>query len=130
MPKRPAPSPSKTASAARVPRDLLVEIARAYYEQNHNQDKIAKSLGISRSQVSRYLSRARETNVVQVRVIAPGERAASLERALKRRFHTLKDAVVASAFNLQPDPLRRTIGRACADYLAQKVRPGLRICIG
>jgi hypothetical protein len=36
--------------------DFLVEVARAYYEQNHDQASIAKSLGISRSQVSRYLS--------------------------------------------------------------------------
>lgn len=94
--------------------DLLVEIARAYYEQNHNQDKIAQSLGISRSQVSRYLAKARKLNLVQVRIVAPGERAASLERALKRRFKSLKDAVVAAAFNLQPEPLRKTIGpRLC-----------------
>jgi DNA-binding transcriptional regulator LsrR (DeoR family) len=128
-------SQPKLRAAARSTResnsiDLLVEIARAYYEQNHNQDKIAKSLGISRSQVSRYLSRARQMNLVQVRIVAPGERAANLERALKRRFKSLKDAVVASAFNIQPEPLRKTIGRACADYLAQKIRPGLRVCIG
>jgi DNA-binding transcriptional regulator LsrR (DeoR family) len=70
--------------------DLLVDVARAYYEQNHNQDKIAKSLGISRSQVSRYLSRARDMNIVQVRIVAPGERASSLERALKRIFPPLR----------------------------------------
>jgi len=110
--------------------DLLVEIARAYYERNHNQDKIAQSLGISRSQVSRYLAKARKLNLVQVRIVAPGERAASLERALKRRFKSLKDAVVAAAFNLQPEPLRKTIGRACADYLSQKIRPGTRVCLG
>ena len=117
-------------AAARDQLDLLVDIARAYYEQNHNQGKIARSLGISRSQVSRYLSRAREMNIVQVRVVAPGERAAGLERALKRRFSTLKEAIVAAAFNQQPDPLRQTIGRACAEYLERKIRPGHRVCIG
>lgn len=131
MVRRFTPPPSgksRTASGDQV--DLLVDVARAYYEQNHNQDKIAKSLGISRSQVSRYLSRAREMNIVQVRIVAPGERASSLERALKRQFPSLKDAIVASAFNSQPDPLRKTIGRACAEYLERKVRPGLRLCIG
>lgn len=123
--------PARTAtSAPRDQTDLLVEIARAYYEQNHNQDKIARSLGISRSQVSRYLSRAREMDIVQIRVVAPGERAADLERALKRRFSTLKEAIVAAAFTLQPEPLRRTIGRACAEYLERKIRPGHRVCIG
>ncbi len=124
------PLAGKTRPNAGDHADLLVEVARAYYEQNHNQDKIARSLGISRSQVSRYLSRARELNIVQVRIVAPGERAAGLERALKQRFASLKEAVVAAAFSPQPDPLRRSIGRACAEYLQHKVRPGLRLCIG
>ena len=131
MVKRPTPpSSGRSHPAAGDQVDLLVDVARAYYEQNHNQDKIARSLGISRSQVSRYLSRARDMNIVQVRIVAPGERAANLERALKRHFPSLKDAVVASAFNPRPDPLRKSIGRACAEYLEQKIRPGLRLCIG
>jgi len=128
MPQRAMSSASRAAS--RGSSDLLTDIARAYYEQNHNQDKIAKSLGLSRSQVSRYLARARAQGIVQVRIIAPGERASGLERALKRRFKSLKEAVVASAFNLQPELLRKTIGRACADILSQKIRPGMRVCIG
>jgi DNA-binding transcriptional regulator LsrR (DeoR family) len=121
---RPSTSEDQDANA------LLVEVARAYYEQDHNQDKIARSLGVSRSQVSRYLARARELNIVQVRVIAPGERGAGLEQALCRRFPCLQEAVVALAFSLQPEPLRKTIGRACADYLTQAIRPGVRVCLG
>jgi DNA-binding transcriptional regulator LsrR (DeoR family) len=124
------PDFSSHTSGASEQIDLLIEVARAYYEQNHNQDKIAQSLGISRSQVSRYLAKARELNLVQVRVVAPGERAAGLERALKRQFKTLKEAVVAVAFNLQPDRLRQTLGRAGAQFLEQRLRPGSRLCIG
>ena len=124
------PAPRERADSPIDQIDLLVEIARAYYLQDHNQDRIAQSLGISRSQVSRYLAKARQLNLVQVRVVAPGERAASLERALKRQFKCLKEAVVAAAFNLQPDPLRKTIGRACADYLSQRIRPGMQVCLG
>ncbi len=110
--------------------ELLVEIARAYYEQNHDQGQIAQSLGISRSQVSRYLTRAKELNLVQVRVIAPNQRITKVETALEQRFDFLKKAIVVPAFNLQPEQLRKTIARACAHYLEQLVRPGLRICIG
>ena len=124
------PASSANASIPNDQIDRLLEVARAYYVQNHNQHRIAQSLGISRSQVSRYLAKARQLNLVQVRVVAPGERAASLERALKRQFKCLKEAVVAAAFNLQPDPLRKTIGRACADYLSQRIQPGMRVCLG
>jgi deoxyribonucleoside regulator len=110
--------------------ELLVEIARAYYEQNHDQGQIAQSLGISRSQVSRYLAQAKELNLVQVRVIAPNERITQIETALEQRFDFLKKAIVVPAFSLQPEQLRKTIARACAHYLEQLVRPGLRICIG
>ena len=42
----------KKASAARGNNlQLLVEVARAYYEQEHDQGSIAASLGISRSQL-------------------------------------------------------------------------------
>ena len=110
--------------------ELLVEIARAYYEQNHDQGQIAQSLGISRSQVSRYLTQAKELNLIQFRVIAPNERITKIETALEKRFDFLKKAIVVPAFNLQPAQLRKTIARACAHYLEQLVRPGLRICIG
>lgn len=110
--------------------ELLVEIARAYYEQNHDQGKIAQSLGISRSQVSRYLTQAKELNLVQFRVIAPNERIDKVEKALKKQFEFLREAIVVPVFNLQPNQLRKTIGRACAHYLTQVVRPGVRICVG
>jgi DNA-binding transcriptional regulator LsrR (DeoR family) len=109
---------------------LLVEIARAYYEQNHDQGMIAESLGISRSQVSRYLTQARKLNLVQVRVIAPDMRSSDLEAALVTRFSALKEAVVTPLFNSRPGPLRKTIARACAHYLEKIIRPGLRICVG
>src|SRR5512135_913902 len=102
--------------------ELLLEVARAYYEQNHDQAKIAQSLGISRSQVSRYLAQARELNLVQVRVIAPNERSSSVEAALKSRFDYLREAIVVPVFNLQPEPLRKSIARACAQYLDQIVQ--------
>lgn len=110
--------------------ELLVEIARAYYEQGHNQGKIAQSLGLSRSQVSRYLTQAKDLNIVQVRVVYPNERIAAAEAALTKRFNFLKEAIVVPVFNLQPEPLRKTIARACAHYLEKIIRPGQRICVG
>jgi DNA-binding transcriptional regulator LsrR (DeoR family) len=131
MSKRTAQSVSLSIGQAKLDQTkLLVEVARAYYEQNHTQDRIAQSLGISRSQVSRYLTKAREMNLVQVRIVTPGERAANLERALKQQFKGLEHAVVASAFNLQPEPLRKTLGHACAQYLERRLRPGMWVCIG
>jgi deoxyribonucleoside regulator len=119
---------SRLGKEAKV--ELLVEIARAYYEQDHDQGQIAESLGLSRSQVSRYLRQARELNLVQFRVIAPNERMPQIEIKLKERFRTLREAVVAPVFNLKPEQLRSTIARFGANYLEGVVRPGVRICVG
>jgi deoxyribonucleoside regulator len=110
--------------------ELLVDIARAYYEQGHDQGKIAQSLGLSRSQISRYLKQAKDLNIVQFRVIYPDERISKVETALKERFSYLQEAIVVPVFNLQPDSLRKMIARACASYLKKIIRPGLRICVG
>ena len=109
---------------------LLVEIARAYYEQDHDQSQIAESLGISRSQVSRYLKQAKDLNLVQIRVVSPELRTLEVEAALKNRFSALKEAVVAPVFNLRSGALRKTIARSGAYYLEKIVRPGLRMCVG
>jgi deoxyribonucleoside regulator len=109
---------------------LLVEIARAYYEQNHDQAQIANSLGISRSQVSRYLTQAKDLGLIQVRVVAPDERMFEIEQRLLKTFPLLREAVVAPAFNIQEAALRRTIGRAAARYLESRVQPGIHLCVG
>jgi deoxyribonucleoside regulator len=109
---------------------LLVEVARAYYERGYTQQDIAQSLGLSRSQVSRYLSEARDLHIVQIRVIDPNQRANDTERVLKDVFPSLKDAVVVPLFANQPDALLKTIGRACAEYLYEHLVPGQRLCIG
>ena len=121
---------SKSGRAEGWNDERLIEIARAYYEQDHDQGQIAKSFGISRSQVSRYLKKAKEQNIVQVRVVSPGERTGDTEAALKKLFGGLREAIVVPVFNLGPEPLRKTVARACAHYLEGILRPGLRVCVG
>jgi deoxyribonucleoside regulator len=110
--------------------DLLIEIARAYYEQGHDQDMIAQSLGISRSQVSRYLTQARGSNLVQIRVVSPRDRMRLLEREIIGKFPYLKETVVVPAFKTSPDILRKTIGRVAASYFEEMIIPGMNICLG
>ncbi|MFT4110869.1 sugar-binding transcriptional regulator [Propionicimonas sp.] len=52
--------------------DVLVRAARLYYLEDRSQGEIAKTLGLSRSSVSRILSAAREQGVVEVRIHDPG----------------------------------------------------------
>ncbi|MDN4611440.1 sugar-binding domain-containing protein [Arthrobacter sp. IIF3SC--B10] len=57
-----------------------------YYLQDLTMDAIARELRTSRSTVSRLLSTARETGLVQIQVNNPSERAPALEQQIGRRF--------------------------------------------
>src|SRR5258708_29711678 len=110
--------------------NLLVNIARAYYEHGLTQEEIAQSLPISRSQVSRYLTEARDLGIVQFRVMNPTERVEDLGAQLMTRFSSLKSAVVVPLFSQDETVARQSVGIACASYLRQAVHSGQRLCIG
>lgn len=69
---------SKAAQALRA--------AQLYYLQDMTMDAIARELGTSRSSVSRLLSHARETGLVEVRIHPPQGQALRLEEAIRARF--------------------------------------------
>lgn len=66
-------------------RDAL-RAAQMYYLQDLTMNAIARELRTSRSTVSRLLSMARETGLVQIQVNNPSERAPALEQLIRRRF--------------------------------------------
>ena len=54
--------------------ELLLKVAQLYYEQGLTQNEIAKKLFISRSNISRLLTQAREAGIVEIKVHYPFER--------------------------------------------------------
>src|ERR1700726_1869099 len=72
---------------------LLTEVASLYYEENYTQEQIAKVIGVSRSGVSRLLTRSRELGLVDIHVHHPLRSSAELRDALMRMFG-LQDAQV------------------------------------
>jgi deoxyribonucleoside regulator len=72
---------------------LLTEVASLYYEENYTQEQIARIIGVSRSGVSRLLSRSRELGLVDIHVHQVLRTSASLQQELSERFG-LHDAQV------------------------------------
>lgn len=110
------PAPRETA--------IIVRAARLHYEQGLSQSEIAADLGLSRSNVSRILARARERGIVEITIHdpdAPPARDAALEAALAARF-SLTEAVVVDAG--RGDALA-TVARAGAALLAERA-PAVR----
>jgi len=75
--------------------DLLVHISELYYQQNLNQNEIAKILGVSRPTVSRLLEEARDTGIVEIIVHNPIRKNPDLSAKLRNTFH-LREAIVIS----------------------------------
>ncbi len=75
--------------------DLLVRVCKMYYIENMTQAEVAKAIGVSRSQVSKLLSKARKLGIVKIRIKPQfiwGE--SKLQERLKKKYK-LKNVVIA-----------------------------------
>ena len=99
---------------------LLYKIARAYYEDDATQERLAKRFGFSRPKVSRLLQQARDSGVVHISVRRPESGCPDLERELESRFE-LDEAVLAPR---DRTPMLERVGAAAASYFARTVQPG------
>lgn len=109
---------------------LLMEIARAYYLEHRTQSEIARSAGVTPSQISRYLTEVRKRGIVQIRIVEPAAAFDELDQSLRKLFPHLTDAVIAPELTADPESTRETVGRYAANYLHDAVRPGQRLVIG
>lgn len=76
--------PTRTPDDPKAPSALRA--AQLYYLQDMTMDAIASELGVSRSSVSRLLSHARDTGLVEVRIHPPQGQELRLEEAIRARF--------------------------------------------
>jgi DNA-binding transcriptional regulator LsrR (DeoR family) len=72
---------------------LLPKIAHLYYLEDMNQDKIAEKFNINRVRVSRYLKKAREKKIVEIKVHYTRESYHELERIIEKQYG-LKECIV------------------------------------
>jgi DNA-binding transcriptional regulator LsrR (DeoR family) len=110
-------------------RDLLVQASRLYYELGETQNAVADRLGVTRSQVSRLLKRARAEGIVEIRIIDRATADSPASEALRQRFD-LQGVHLAPTLAGPEDLTRRIVGRLAAQVLRANVRDGEIIGIG
>lgn len=81
--------------------------AQMYYLQDLTMDAIARELGTSRSTVSRLLSTARETGLVQIQINNPLDKAPQLERQIRGLFDVESHVVPVSDSVSEAEVLER-----------------------
>ena len=101
---------------------LLADVAEMYYLEEKNQAAIAKTIGVTRSMVSRMLTEARESGIVEIRIQRPLQSDSELESELKEKFG-LKDVFVVVTSHRSGERLTRTLGNAGAQMLARYLVP-------
>lgn len=105
-------------------RDLMVEAATLYYEEQLTQAETARRLDVSRSTVSRILRDARARGIVQITIHRPWARHSRLEAQLRDRF-AIRDARVLRAGHRAPEDVLDGVGGLAARYLQDVVRDGM-----
>ena len=90
MPRRKA-----TLSAPEEQHALAVQVARLYYHPGLTSDEVARELNLSRPKVSRLLTFAKQTGLVEIRIHDPQALPLSLEAKLKERYPFLTPHVVS-----------------------------------
>ncbi len=102
---------------------LLADVAEMYYREERGQAEIARTIGVTRSMISRMLKEARARGIVEIRVRRSLQREHELETALVERFGLQAACVVA----MQPAASERVlsyIGKAGAETLMRYLVPG------
>lgn len=107
------------AQAPRLPsesqrEDLMVQVAKLFYDLEMNQSDIARETGLTRWQVSRLLREARECGVVRIEIIARSTRLPHLEAELQRRYGLREALVVADS---EQDSALNSVTQVAARYL-------------
>ncbi|MBN9172117.1 MAG: helix-turn-helix domain-containing protein, partial [Microbacterium sp.] len=86
--------------------------AHLYYVQHQTMDAIARELHTSRSTVSRLLSHARETGIVDIRVRSPRAASRRIEAEIQERFRLTAHVAPVPQVVSEADRLERVAATA------------------
>lgn len=109
-------------------RRFLAKIARLYYLEGLTQQKIADRLTISRTKVSRYLERAREAGIVEVKINSPQEDYSHLEYSIEKLFK-IKECIIVPTFE-KDGAILESMADSLSNLLSRILKDGSYIGIG
>ncbi len=84
---------------------FLTKIAGLYYLEDLTQQEIADRFNISRTKVSRYLSRARKDGIVEIKINSLKEYYSSLECEIEKKYK-IKECIVVPTFEKKEEILK------------------------
>jgi len=106
----------------------VLRAAEMYYLEQKTMDTIAEALGVSRSTVSRMISEARTSGLVEITVHRDRRAAATLERLIAERYHVDVTVVAPPENATDTDRLRHAAAQA-GTVLRASLAPDLSIAV-
>lgn len=103
-------------------RQLMVDVARAYYLEDRPKTEIATQLGLSRFKVARLLAQAREEGLVRITILDGVVRDGQLMERLAKHLQLDRAIVVAGREDEVEN--REALAQAAAAYVRRTVKPG------
>lgn len=97
---------------------LIVQVAKLYYDLDRTQSEIAAELGLTRWQVGRLLTEAKEEGIVKIEITPRARRRTSMEVQLQRAYGVREAIVVPTGGIEDPNLLIDSVAQAAATYLA------------
>ena len=107
-------------------RNMIVKVARMYYEQEMSQDQIARALITSRSNISRILTVAKKKGIVEIKIAETTKRETELEDMLIARFG-IRAALVATVPSGSSD--YKSVGQLAAQHFLAQLKPGVKVAL-
>lgn len=107
---------------------LMIKVCELYYIQNKSQKEISALLGISRPQICRLITAAREMEIVNISIANPYVRETELENRIIEQY-TISDAWVVDSSCTDGGSLMQSFAREAArlieDYMPQDSKVGV-----
>lgn len=101
--------------------ELLADVAEMYFLEGKTQAEIAKAIGMTRSNISRMLTEARNSGIVNIHINRPIIENCSLANELINRFRLTNARIIVPD---QPSRLLEQLGTAAADEFSSHLKPG------
>ncbi|QKS72457.1 sugar-binding transcriptional regulator [Paenalkalicoccus suaedae] len=100
-------------------RRTMVKVAKLYYFEGMTQAQIAKIIGVSRPIISKLLTQARETKVVEIYIKDEYAHTVDVELQLEKRYG-LNEVIIVPNKDLNEELTRKTLGKAAASHISKK----------
>lgn len=105
---------------------FLMKVVDLYYKEEMSQEQIAKRLNVSRTTISRGLTKAKNEGYVKIIIDFPTENTMELEKSLEKKYQ-LKEAVIAASKDHQNSGY--LVSRAAGTYLSRVMKNNMSLGI-